>query len=92
MLDFHLSLRVTAIVFFFHEQIKCLENENELLEKNEKYLKESMEGLVQSREAFIEHYEAGVVYLYVCPFFWANGAVELNPFLCLLSTLDFRSL
>ncbi|XP_004983166.1 protein CASP [Setaria italica] len=38
-------------------RIKCLENENELLEKNENNLKETMEGLLQSREAFIKHYE-----------------------------------
>jgi uncharacterized protein YfcZ (UPF0381/DUF406 family) len=41
-------------------QIKFLENENELLEKNENNLKESMEVLLQSREAFIKHYEAGI--------------------------------
>ncbi|KAJ1295744.1 hypothetical protein BS78_01G246900 [Paspalum vaginatum] len=38
-------------------RIKCLENENELLEKNESNLKETMEGLLQSREAFIKCYE-----------------------------------
>ncbi|CAN6299460.1 unnamed protein product [Urochloa humidicola] len=38
-------------------RIKCLENENELLEKNENNLKETMEGLLQSREAFLKHYE-----------------------------------
>jgi hypothetical protein len=41
-------------------QIKCLESENEVLEKNEKNLKESMEVLLQSREAFIKRYEAGI--------------------------------
>jgi hypothetical protein len=41
-------------------QIKCLENENEQLEKNEKELKDNMEGLLQSKEAFIKHYEAGL--------------------------------
>lgn len=46
--------------FFASVQIKCLENENELLEKNENNLKETMEGLLQSREAFIKHYEAGI--------------------------------
>ncbi|PWZ24316.1 hypothetical protein Zm00014a_028085 [Zea mays] len=39
-------------------RIKCLENENEQLEKNENNLKESMDVLLQSREAFIKHYEA----------------------------------
>uniref|UniRef100_A0ACD5Z997 Uncharacterized protein n=1 Tax=Avena sativa TaxID=4498 RepID=A0ACD5Z997_AVESA len=38
-------------------RVKCLENENELLERNEKDLKENMERLLQSREAFIKHYE-----------------------------------
>ncbi|KAL5663802.1 hypothetical protein ACJX0J_023910, partial [Zea mays] len=38
-------------------RIKCLENENEQLEKNENNLKESMDVLLQSREAFIKHYE-----------------------------------
>jgi len=47
-------------------QIKCLENENELLEKNENNLKESMEVLLQSREAFIKHYEAGRTLLVLC--------------------------
>jgi hypothetical protein len=47
-------------VFFASVQIKCLENENGLLEKNENNLKETMEGLLQSREAFIKHYEAGI--------------------------------
>jgi hypothetical protein len=41
-------------------QIKCHESENEVLEKNEKNLKESMEVLLQSREAFIKRYEAGI--------------------------------
>ncbi|WVZ58948.1 hypothetical protein U9M48_009163 [Paspalum notatum var. saurae] len=52
-------------------RIKCLENENELLEKNESNLKETMEGLLQSREAFIKRYEAGseqtdIWFIYVC--------------------------
>jgi hypothetical protein len=52
-------------------QIKCLENENEQLEKNEKELKDNMEGLLQSKEAFIKHYEAGV-YLYFPPSFCSS--------------------
>ncbi|KQJ96656.1 hypothetical protein BRADI_3g26377v3 [Brachypodium distachyon] len=38
-------------------RVKCLENENELLGRNEKDLKESMERLLQSRETFMKHYE-----------------------------------
>uniref|UniRef100_A0A453RFY3 Uncharacterized protein n=1 Tax=Aegilops tauschii subsp. strangulata TaxID=200361 RepID=A0A453RFY3_AEGTS len=38
-------------------QVKCLENENELLERNEKDLKENIERLLQSREAFMRQYE-----------------------------------
>lgn len=59
-------------------QIKCLENENELLEKNENNLKESMEVLLQSREAFIKHYEAGS-FLFCLPTYFGP------PFICMLS-------
>ncbi|XP_020163058.1 uncharacterized protein [Aegilops tauschii subsp. strangulata] len=38
-------------------RVKCLENENELLERNEKDLKENIERLLQSREAFMRQYE-----------------------------------
>lgn len=41
-------------------RVKCLENENELLERNEKDLKENIERLLQSREAFMRQYEAGL--------------------------------
>ncbi|KAM0828285.1 hypothetical protein ACQ4PT_067657 [Festuca glaucescens] len=39
-------------------RVKCLENDNEMLGRNEKDLKENMERLLQSREAFMKHYEA----------------------------------
>ncbi|KAK3157548.1 hypothetical protein QOZ80_2AG0124170 [Eleusine coracana subsp. coracana] len=39
-------------------RIKCLENENEVLQENEKNLKESMDVLLQSREDFVKQYEA----------------------------------
>ncbi|XP_051184988.1 uncharacterized protein [Lolium perenne] len=38
-------------------RVKCLENDNEMLGRNEKDLKENMERLLQSREAFMKHYE-----------------------------------
>ncbi|KAJ3676834.1 hypothetical protein LUZ60_002558 [Juncus effusus] len=38
-------------------RVKYLENENGLLEKKEKDLKDAINGLLQSRESFIRHYE-----------------------------------
>ncbi|EMS54403.1 hypothetical protein TRIUR3_11650 [Triticum urartu] len=39
-------------------RVKCLENENELLERNEKDLKENIERLLQSREAFMRQQDS----------------------------------
>ncbi|KAL6642927.1 hypothetical protein ACP70R_021108 [Stipagrostis hirtigluma subsp. patula] len=73
-------------------RIKCLENENELLVKNESNLKESMDGLLQSREAFIKHYEDSV-----CSMQWtiqmkdkqiAVISEKLNSHLILFSTAE----
>ena len=81
MLLVPVGLIVLAIIIFT-VQIKCLENDNELLERNEKDLKESMERLLQSREAFMKHYEARVA-LYVFPFIWAIVTAKSNLFHCL---------
>ncbi|CAN6293609.1 unnamed protein product [Urochloa humidicola] len=73
-------------------RIKCLENENELLEKNENNLKETMEGLLQSREAFIKHYEDST-----CSMHWtiqmkdkqiAVISEKLNSHLILFSSVE----
>lgn len=69
---------------FFALQVKCLENENELLERNEKDLKENIERLLQSREAFMRQYEA-CVDLNICSFFWAIVTAKLNLLHCILS-------
>ena len=69
---------------FLALQVKCLENENELLERNEKDLKENIERLLQSREAFMRQYEA-CVDLNICPFFWAVVTAKLNLLHCILS-------
>lgn len=48
---------------YFAVQVKSLENDNELLERNEKDLKENMERLLQSREEFMKQYDACAFFL-----------------------------
>jgi hypothetical protein len=89
-LPLSVGLRVIANAFFT-VQVKCLENDNELLERNEKDLKENMERLLQSREAFMKHYEACVA-LYICPSIWAIFTAKSNLLHCLISELNFCGL
>jgi hypothetical protein len=66
-------------------QVKCLENDNEMLGRNEEDLKENMERLLQSREAFMKHYEACATRHYTCPFIWTIVTAKSNSFHFLVS-------
>lgn len=53
-----------SLQLYFAVQVKSLENDNELLERNEKDLKENMERLLQSREEFMKQYDACAFFLW----------------------------